>query len=266
MPSLSAPPADRAARLTAGDATAYGAIALFYDRARSADHHFHLTDDLVAPIAELCRRLDGIPLAIELAAARVKVLSIQSLAEKLQDRFRILTGGDRMAPPRQQTMTRANDRLELQAARQQRTTRFRAALHFRQRLHARKRRCRLRRRRCDCNELLDSLTRRSSISRCVNAEINGTECRYRLLESFRQFAAERLTAVGQKELTSRRFALACFELAKQLNRSFEFGPNMSGAQCLMQSCTIGEWRWHGVCRNGAMWSGVNGWQLNCVQR
>ncbi|MFZ0031698.1 MAG: helix-turn-helix domain-containing protein [Candidatus Cybelea sp.] len=222
LPSLSAPPADRAALLTAGDATAYGAIALFYDRARSADHHYHLADDLVAPIAELCRRLDGIPLAIELAAARVKVLSIQSLVEKLQDRFRILTGGDRMAPPRQQTMRATIDwSYSLLDNKEQRVF---------ERLSIFASGCALESAIAVCagddvtaDEILDVLTALVDKS-LVNAEINGTECRYRLLESFRQFAAERLTAVGQQELISRRFALACFDLAQQLNHSFEFGP------------------------------------------
>ena len=63
---------------------------LFTDRARAVDQRFTLTDENAPVVAELCRRLDGIPLAIELAAARVNQLSVRSLAEKLDDRFRIL--------------------------------------------------------------------------------------------------------------------------------------------------------------------------------
>src|SRR6202011_705093 len=83
----------------------FGAIALFVDRARSVDKTFALTDDNAPIVTEICRRLDGIPLAIELAAARVKVLSIPNLAQRLNDRFKILTGGSRTALPRQKTLT-----------------------------------------------------------------------------------------------------------------------------------------------------------------
>ena len=63
-----------------------------------------LTDENAPIVARICRRLDGIPLAIELTAARVNLLSLEVLADKLDDRLRLLTGGERMALPRQQTM------------------------------------------------------------------------------------------------------------------------------------------------------------------
>jgi predicted ATPase/class 3 adenylate cyclase len=90
--------------LSAADVAAAPAIALFVERAISADHRFALTDENASTIAEICRRLDGIPLAIELAAARVKMLSPQQLRERLDERFRILTGGSRDVLPRQQTL------------------------------------------------------------------------------------------------------------------------------------------------------------------
>ncbi len=83
----------------------FGAVALFADRATLVDTVFQLTDDNTPIVAEICRRLDGIPLAIELAAARVKVLSIPNLAQRLNDRFKILTGGSRTALPRQKTLS-----------------------------------------------------------------------------------------------------------------------------------------------------------------
>ena len=73
----------------------YGAIVLFTDRARAADHRFTLTDENAPIVAEICRRLDGIPLAIELAAARVNHVIGESARGELDDRFRILTGGER---------------------------------------------------------------------------------------------------------------------------------------------------------------------------
>lgn len=80
------------------------AITLFSDRARAVDQHFTTTTELTPIIAEICRRLDGIPLAIELAAARANVLPPELLAGRLDDRFRLLTGGERTSLPRQQTM------------------------------------------------------------------------------------------------------------------------------------------------------------------
>ncbi len=80
------------------------AIALFAERARAADTRFTLTNENTPIVADICRRLDGIPLAIELAAARVKMLSPKQLRERLDERFRVLTGGDRTALPRHQTM------------------------------------------------------------------------------------------------------------------------------------------------------------------
>jgi len=82
----------------------YGAVALFLERAREVRPTLHLTA-LTAPlITEICRRLDGLPLAIELAAARLKVLSLQALLERLEHRLQVLTSGPRDLPARQQTM------------------------------------------------------------------------------------------------------------------------------------------------------------------
>jgi predicted ATPase/class 3 adenylate cyclase len=77
---------------------------LFVDRARAANSSFRLTDENASSIAQICSRLDGIPLAIELAAARAKLLSPEQIAVRLDDRFRLLVGGSRTALPRQQTL------------------------------------------------------------------------------------------------------------------------------------------------------------------
>jgi predicted ATPase/DNA-binding XRE family transcriptional regulator len=81
-----------------------GAVALFVDRAQEFTPDMKFTDDDLALIAEICRRVDGLPLAIELAAARLKLLSLPTLLERLEDRLRILTGGSRDLPARQQTL------------------------------------------------------------------------------------------------------------------------------------------------------------------
>jgi predicted ATPase len=79
-------------------------VHLFVERAKAAMPAFSLTEQNAAATVQLCRRLDGIPLAIELAAARLKVLSVEQIAARLDDRFRLLTGGSRTAPARQQTL------------------------------------------------------------------------------------------------------------------------------------------------------------------
>ncbi|MBV9513239.1 MAG: LuxR family transcriptional regulator, partial [Mycobacteriaceae bacterium] len=85
------------------------AIDLFADRARRARPDFALTGENAAAVAEICRRLDGLPLAIELAAARVRALSLAEILEGLHDRFRLLTGGARTAVRRQQTLQASVD-------------------------------------------------------------------------------------------------------------------------------------------------------------
>ncbi|HEX4818878.1 MAG TPA: BTAD domain-containing putative transcriptional regulator [Acidimicrobiales bacterium] len=77
---------------------------LFVDRARAAGASFELNDELTPVVADICARLDGLPLAIELAAARSRALPMQQIASRLNDRFRLLTGGSRTALPRQQTL------------------------------------------------------------------------------------------------------------------------------------------------------------------
>jgi predicted ATPase/class 3 adenylate cyclase len=96
---LEAPGADVKALVAQSEA-----VRLFIDRAVAAQPSFALTDRNAASVAQICRRLDGIPLAIELAAARVKALSAEQIGARLDDRFRFLTGGSRTALPRQQTL------------------------------------------------------------------------------------------------------------------------------------------------------------------
>ncbi|HEX2991162.1 MAG TPA: adenylate/guanylate cyclase domain-containing protein, partial [Anaerolineales bacterium] len=107
VPSLSLP-ADFQALQDAGNLThelmRYEAPRLFTERARKANPQFTLTSDNAAYVTQVCERLDGIPLAIELAAARVKLFTPRQIAERLDDRFKLLTGGSRTALPRQQTL------------------------------------------------------------------------------------------------------------------------------------------------------------------
>ena len=87
----------------------YEAVRLFVDRAVAVNPSFRLTEQNAAAVTDICKRLDGIPLALELAAARVRAFSAETIAERLGDRFQLLTGGDRTAMPRQQTLRAAID-------------------------------------------------------------------------------------------------------------------------------------------------------------
>jgi predicted ATPase/DNA-binding CsgD family transcriptional regulator len=90
-------------------AARHESVQLFVDRAAAVRPGFALTTGNYAAIVQLCRTLDGVPLAIELAAARIRALSVEQIAARLDDRFRLLASGDRTAPPRQQTLQAAVD-------------------------------------------------------------------------------------------------------------------------------------------------------------
>jgi predicted ATPase len=102
---LDVPP--RSTGLTAAEAMGHSAVHLFVERAASALGRFMLTDETAPAVAEICRRLDGIPLAIELAAPRLKMLTPEELLTRLDDQLRLLTAGSRTAVPRQQTLLAA---------------------------------------------------------------------------------------------------------------------------------------------------------------
>ncbi len=102
IPSLQVP--DPKSRPTLETLTQFDAVRLFIDRATSIQNTFALTRENVPSLAQLCARLDGIPLAIELAAARIRSLSIEEINSRLDNCFRLLTGGSRTALPRQQTL------------------------------------------------------------------------------------------------------------------------------------------------------------------
>jgi predicted ATPase len=215
LPSLSLPSPEASRRLGAADAAAYGAIVLFADRARAIDYHFALSDENAPIVGELCRRLDGIPLAIELAAARVNQLPVKLLAEKLDDRFRILTGGVRTALPRQQTMRAAIDwSYDLLATREQQVF---------ERLSVFAGGCSLGPATAVCGgeeaaeadvfEALSSLVDKSLLV----ADFDGSEPRYRLLESSREYAREKLAARGEQEMVAQRHARAYIEVAEHVD-------------------------------------------------
>ncbi|MGA7093862.1 MAG: helix-turn-helix domain-containing protein [Candidatus Cybelea sp.] len=223
LPPLSFPSPEAATQLRATDATTYGAIALFSDRARAVDHRFTLTDENACDVAALCGHLDGIPLAIELAAARVNSLSITALTTRLEDRFRVLAGGERTALPRQQTMRATIDwSYDSLSAGEQRLF---------ERLSVFAGGCTLASAEAVCagEELAtaDIVNLNSSLvdKSMVTADLDGSEPRYWLLESFRQYAAEKLATRGERQRVAGRHAVACLVLAEQLERAYDAEPD-----------------------------------------
>jgi non-specific serine/threonine protein kinase len=105
VPNLSLP--DPQSLPPTGELGRYEAIRLFVERAKTVDTGFALTEQRASAVARLCSRLDGIPLAIELAAARARVLTVEQILKKLEDPLALLTTGSRMAPPRHQTLRAA---------------------------------------------------------------------------------------------------------------------------------------------------------------
>ncbi|MET7671351.1 BTAD domain-containing putative transcriptional regulator [Micromonospora luteifusca] len=100
VPPLGLPESGASATVAMGSS----AVRLFADRVNAVRPGFRVTDQNVASVVEICRRLDGLPLAIELAAARLRSLPVEQLATRLDDRFRLLTGGSRTAVPRHRTL------------------------------------------------------------------------------------------------------------------------------------------------------------------
>jgi predicted ATPase/class 3 adenylate cyclase len=190
--------------LDVATALEYSAVALFVERARAATGRFELTERNVASVVEIARRLDGIALALELAAPKLAVLSPQQLAERLNERFRILTSGNRTLLPRQQTMRALIDwSYDLLDERERKLFRRLAVFVGGWTLEAAIEICGGGDLEAwDVFELLSSLVAKS----LVIAETRDDEQRYRLLESTRAYARERLEQGGDDEATAARHA------------------------------------------------------------
>ena len=185
------------------------AVALFVDRAQAADAHFTLTDKNRVIVGEICRHLSGIPLAIELAAARVTILPLTALAKALDGRFAFLAGGERTALPRQQTMHAAIDwSYELLAHPEQRLFERLAVFAGGCTIDAASAVCHGEGIAADdVLPLISTLVSKS----LVVAELEGAEPRYRLLEPFREYAREKLIAHGEENAIAQRHLLAYIE-------------------------------------------------------
>jgi predicted ATPase/class 3 adenylate cyclase len=197
------------------------ATRLFIERATKAEPRFQLSEHNAASIIQICRRLDGIPLAIELAAARVKIFTPEQIAERLDDRFKLLTGGSRTALPRQQTLRALIDwsyqslnETEQRALRQ--LAAFSGGWTFEGAESV-----------VGEADAMDSLLGLVNKS-LVNVEEQDDESRYRFLETIRQYAMEKLLESG--------------EAIETRNRHFEYVLHIAGvAEEKMFGAESSEW-------------------------
>jgi predicted ATPase/DNA-binding winged helix-turn-helix (wHTH) protein len=212
VPSLSLP--DVSVEVSVDAVFRHDAVRLFAERASAVDHAFAITSANAGLVSDVCIRLDGIPLAIELAAARVKVLSIKQIHARLNDRFRLLTGGSRTAVARQRTLE--------------------AAVDWSYRLLSNSERQLLRRlsvfaggwtmeaaedvtpdspsERDDVLESLSRLVDKSLVN--VESDSSGSR-RYHFLETVRQYARERLVESGEAERLRDRHLAFFHELVRR---------------------------------------------------
>jgi predicted ATPase/DNA-binding CsgD family transcriptional regulator len=200
VPPLSVPHPDRLS--AAGSLIEYEAVRLFAERAAAVVPGFAVTAGNGAVVARLCQELDGIPLAIELAAVRLRVLSAEQILERLDDRYRLLTGGSRTALPRHQTLRAAIEWSYDHCSPSEQILWVRLSvfsggfdLETAEEVCAGEDIAQQ-----DVFELVTGLVDKSILAR----EEHGTRVRYRLLETIRQYGQLRLTESGQEESLRRR--------------------------------------------------------------
>jgi predicted ATPase/class 3 adenylate cyclase len=199
------------------------ALPLFEDRARMGRPGFRLTEANDDMAAQLCARLEGIPLALELAAARMRSMGLEEIVERLDDRFRVLAGGARNLPSRQQTLRAVVDwSHELMTEPEQVVFRRLGVLRGGFRLDSSEAICA-----GDDGEAGDVDDRLSSIcDRCL-ATLDEAG-RYTMLETLREYAYERLRAAGEVDAVDRRHAEHFLNLSRELRKQLE-GPGTNVA-------------------------------------
>ena len=203
-------------------AGSWEALRLFRDRAVLARPDWEIHAANVAAVIRICRQLDGIPLAIELAAARVRMLSVEQIAARLEDRFRLLTGGSRTALPRQQTLKSLIDwSYQLLSAEEQRLFTALSVFSGGWTLEAAAQVTGD----PDGYEVFDGLTRLAdkSLVQVDLSEGGSHSPRYRLLETIRQYAGDRLFESGEADLVRGRHLGHYLQLAEEAGRQL-FGP------------------------------------------
>jgi predicted ATPase/DNA-binding CsgD family transcriptional regulator len=200
--------------------TEYEAIRLFVERAKGVAPAFALTEQNAPAVAKLCRRLEGIPLAIELAAARVRVLSVEQISSRLEKSFALLAGSSRTADPRQRTLRAAIDwSYDLLPEEERVLLRRQSVFAGGFTLEAAEEVCSGEG--IEKEMVLDLLSHLLNKSLVLMATRNG-ETRYRLLETVRQYGAQKLEESGESAQTRRRHADFFLELIEQVE------PNING--------------------------------------
>jgi non-specific serine/threonine protein kinase len=192
VPSLSVPDARHLPPLE--QLSRYEAVCLFTERACLVQPHFRVTAENATAVAEVCQRLDGIPLAIELAAARLRSLGVEKIAARLDDRFRLLTGGARTALPRQQTLQALIDwSYDLLPEKECTLLRRLAVFSGGWSLEAAEQVCG--EAPLESGEILDMLEH--LVDKSMVALKEEGEARYSLLETIRQYARDKLAECGE---------------------------------------------------------------------
>ena len=212
VPPLAVP--DSRSKPSVEDLSKYPAVALFLQRAEAAKPDFELNGENASAIIEICNRLDGLPLAIELAAARVKVLSLAAMRTRLASRLQLLTGGARDLPQRQQTLRAAIDwSYDLLSPAEQKLFR---------RLSVFAGGCTLESVEAVCDakadldlDLLDGMA--SMVDKSLVQQVTQPhgESRFTMLETIREYAREKLAASNEEAPTRRAHAAYCLVLAEE---------------------------------------------------
>jgi predicted ATPase/DNA-binding winged helix-turn-helix (wHTH) protein len=207
VPALAVPSAREAVACQA--LAANEAVRLFVDRAIAVQYGFHVTEQNCTAVAEICRRLDGIPLAIELAAARVRALPPEQIAARLKECFNLLTGGDTTALPRQQTLRASIDwSYDLLSISERELFRRLAVFAGGWTAEAAEAVCTGGDvDKSDLLELLTCLVEKSLVAVDANGE------RYHLLETVRQYGLDLLTASGESDAVRGRHLSYYLDLA-----------------------------------------------------
>ena len=192
----------------------YEAVRLFLDRTQLVAAHFNLGKDNAAFIVQICHRLDGIPLAIELATARLKMMSVEQISQRLDDRFRLLTGGARTALPRQQTLRALIDwSYDLLNHSERLLLRRLSVFAGGWTLEACEEICS--QAGIEPYEIMDILGQ--LVNKSLAAVIECSDCseiRYRMLETIRQYAGEKLLETGGSENVHARHLAYFVKLAE----------------------------------------------------
>lgn len=199
----------------------YEGIRLFVERAITARADFALTDRNASFVAEICRQLDGIPLAIELAAAKIKVLSVEQIAARLSDMFQLLTGGSRAALPRHQTLQAALDwSYDLLTTKERLLFCRLAVFSGGWTLEAMEAVCSTSD--FEGDEVVDLLSSLVDKSLIIREEMPDGGSRYRMLETIRQYTHDALSRTGEMETFQERHLDYFVNLAEAANPHLGF--------------------------------------------